>query len=256
MSKLSGGYQNLPEDFIQFISKNYRTIDEIEKKVEQFKNDSWSEFYKKLGCRDWRNMRLRNTKCDSVDSCFSDKDVKKVIRAKLRPKLKRLASNEHMDVSDDEIKALTGLKKEKTIDYSYLSHNFPLAYFAPDYVVTIDTVQSCTGIDPGKKPKRSIRSTIVKLIVEGSRVPLFERTASGNEVTEKPSDQKRNSSRNEKLENIISLPVIDCSSDEEISVKVSPRLPKPKVDKEPESERSRQLLSVISSIIISMDCRH
>lgn len=185
----------LPEDFIKFLSKNYKTINYIDQKVAQFENDPWSNFYKKLGCRNWRNMRLSSTKQDSVDSCFSDKDIKKVIRAKLKPKMKRLPSNEQIDIDEGSLKELTNSKKDAAIDYTYLVHNFPLAYFAPDLCpvsggdekpttankLVSSSFSSAAVAESQFAPtvsqaENNIACKLVKFIVEGNRFPLTERT--------------------------------------------------------------------------------
>src|SRR5581483_925959 len=79
---------NLPEDFIEFISRNYERIEEIEKKIEEFK----------ISFRNSKNFKhLFNLKYqklfESVDSCFSEGDIKKVISAKIKPRLLKLRQN-------------------------------------------------------------------------------------------------------------------------------------------------------------------
>lgn len=190
MSSGTGFHKNsqiLPDDFIYFLSKNYKTINDIEQKIHQFQNDPWNDFYKKLGCRNWRNMRLRATKCDSVDSCFSDKDIKKVIRARLKPKMNRVESNEQIDVDDNALQQLTSGKKNTAIDYTYLSQNFPLTYFAPDLCKAgmVTDTKNVTGsllvletqdktVSASEAP---IKPAIIKFMVEGNRFPLKERSA-------------------------------------------------------------------------------
>ncbi|XP_035701983.1 uncharacterized protein LOC110845610 isoform X1 [Folsomia candida] len=77
----------LPADFVTFVRRNYERIEEIERKVEQFKN-SWKNnagSFKYL----FHNLRYQQV-FDSVESTFSEGDVKKVITAKVTPRRRRL----------------------------------------------------------------------------------------------------------------------------------------------------------------------
>lgn len=182
----------LPADFLSFLSKNYETIHEIEKKVEQFQNDPWNNFYKRFGCRNWRNMRLCSIKCDSVDSCFSDRDIKKVIRARLRPKMKKLASNERLEVDESYLDEIKIDQQETSVDFSYLSHNFPLVYFAPEIVTPTKTKSpSNKSLEIPSSVSISVCNTnprkLAKLLVKGNKVALSAR-ASTLGATTKPNN--------------------------------------------------------------------
>jgi hypothetical protein len=116
----------LPADFVEFMRKNYEIIDEIEKKVQQFQDDT-SDFtpYRRL-----RQSQFKKV-FESVDSCFSDADVRKIISANIKPKLSEIDAKEDririgseylssdFDNSDNDF-------SPDLEDYTYVSKKFPL----------------------------------------------------------------------------------------------------------------------------------
>jgi len=126
MSVSNGGVQTnipLPPDFVAFMRRNYEIIEDIERKVKQFQIplDDLTPYH-----------RLRQAQFkkifDSVDSCFSDSDVRKVISAHVKPKVGAVNAREdriQIDLFDNWSSNDQQFDPDLE-DYTYISKRFPL----------------------------------------------------------------------------------------------------------------------------------
>lgn len=161
----------LPPDFINFVHRNYERIEEIERKVEEFKT-SWksSPNFKHL-------FSLRYQKVfDSVDSCFSEGDIKKVISARIKPRLSLSQLGDSSDSDNgrvefvEQLQLVLGDPDVEDEYYNIITKKYPLVH--------LDRCSNSSqkdGDDKSVSAPRRVSEAEMCFYIKGMHVSMAER---------------------------------------------------------------------------------
>jgi len=179
----------LPPNFVSFIQKNYENIAHLENKIKEFQENAWKT-YSYYGRQAFRKDRLF---CDSLDSCKSTKDNKKIITAKLVPKFKKVDSLDRIFVDASFLEEYEPSIHEAEVneELETLHQKFPLVSFeSPPIAIEIKKEE--------KNKLHKYCDDLKFMHIEGRPIQITERDSSPHM---NPFTQSCNDRENVRLKN-------------------------------------------------------